>query len=575
MRTGLSIPEVSLITSWRIADRDSSQQPTAPYGMWKALQEGINLLDLYFLDHKDIPWYKQFTHKRNVKEEPHAFAASLDIMELENIAGKLKSELAASYSGKLVGRRPRFAAIATYFPDISLPLGDEDPGSKQRNAAVSALRNTLYLAHSLGCGCVEIVGGAGMPGPRYQGQETPETYRSSRRSALAQSLCEIYDASDPTNPLTALIAADIPLPVIAIELEPGISHLLNKLEEFSFLRDAVAAVAGSDSPACRSLYLNVDVAHAFLLGYTPEHLRASGLALWVAHIHLSDHAGHKGRGGAHASDLTPGTFHKYDEYKPWLQFAIELSRLSNRFSGVIAIEMEACNDDDVMLAAVNTTRRWLQQVNRETYGFSPVKRRAQSLTPADMKTGALLVVDVGKSTDVFFGKDPLGGCLKLQQAIEALCRAVQRAAGSVMSFTGDGFIALFEEAHFSSAESALQTALGVAYRVSTTISQIPEMKGLTGRAALHWGEAYIPASGQLRDQIIGIDVVCAARVCHWLHDVEEGIEDKNLGSLVAVTDIVHKMLPEDIKGWQVYHNKQLPGVRKPFTLYVSSIAQQR
>src|SRR5205807_306851 len=89
-------------------------------GLFQALQEGASLLDLYFLNHFGIPWYAEAAglDVPNICE-PHAFVASLEIAHLNRIAIALRHCLTAWYGGKLVGRRPRFLAFATFFPDIS------------------------------------------------------------------------------------------------------------------------------------------------------------------------------------------------------------------------------------------------------------------------------------------------------------------------------------------------------------------------------------------------------------------------------------------------------------------------
>src|SRR5579862_1323894 len=117
-----------------------------------ALRENLNLLDLYFLNHFEIPWYENATGDRRtsltILSEPHRFAASLNRRDLQCIADKLRATLVDYYGGKLVGRRPRFAALATFFPDAS------SVDETRRRKAVKALRNTLYLSGLLGVQCV-------------------------------------------------------------------------------------------------------------------------------------------------------------------------------------------------------------------------------------------------------------------------------------------------------------------------------------------------------------------------------------------------------------------------------------
>jgi hypothetical protein len=165
------LPEVSLITSWHggasppapppagAAHRDSPPPADPPTGLTHALRNGHGLLDLYFLSHTDLNWYMQVAdRKRKWKEKekncPLCFAASLERPEIERIANALLDVFIDAYVGRLIGPRPRFAALATYWPLIC----DVDP--ELRSLSIKALQNTLVLARCLGCRHVEIVGGA-------------------------------------------------------------------------------------------------------------------------------------------------------------------------------------------------------------------------------------------------------------------------------------------------------------------------------------------------------------------------------------------------------------------------------
>ena len=240
------MPEVSLITSWAASPVCSPDLP--PYkqpvllGMAEALRQGIHLLDLYFLNHFDIPWYSTAAKRSELETptEPHKFVSSLTTSELQQIARELRKYLAEWYEGRLVGRRPRLASFATFFPDIS----SED--EERRHRAVRAIRNAVYLAGALGAHCVEIVGGSGVPTPDYDGLESPENYRNIRWRALVKSINEIYTIDAAIDDSLARLKKDKGnLPYLAIELEPGTPFLLGDLMAFKKLYEDVKVEAES------------------------------------------------------------------------------------------------------------------------------------------------------------------------------------------------------------------------------------------------------------------------------------------------------------------------------------------
>lgn len=573
-------PDVSLLSSWTTAPPyplSLIQSVVAPLGLTLALQEGISLYDLYFLNHRDIPWYTHCIRKKKGKmeQEPHRFAAGLTKTELETIAEHLQKLMTEHYGGKLVGRRPRFAAVATFFPSIS------DIDDNKRNEAVKAIRNTLCLAGNLGIAHVEIVAGAGVPGLDYEEDDTPDDYRAKRMAQLVRSIKEIYTFSPEDNSekqgdiCIALNSLDKDgrLPYLAMEIELGPSFLINRLPEFKKLRDLLRRHPLAYDKLC----LNVDVAHAFLTGYDVSSLDAD-LKKSIAHIHISDHGGDARNGGMHAADLRPGRFHFFDypsppksaktsgevlrvDYQSWLKLAIELRRnrsTYSRYSGSIAIELEACHDINEVLSAIQLTRQWLRECGQTQQGkavSSPIKPE-----------GALLVIDLGNSTQEF-AKTPE----QLDNLVQALCKIVLAHGGSVMSYTGDGFIALFEKNHFKDDATAARNALDAALQVCRYVQEFLE-NDITIRAALHWGEAiYIPTSGPLRDQIMGAAVICTARLCDWLGHVVEPAEWKDeRKTLIGVTQTFFQQVEDHaIEGhkWRYWGDKDFKGLSEPSDIY--------
>jgi len=357
-------PHISLITSWMVPMQNCGTDEL-PLGITAAVEMGLPLLDLYFLDHADIPWYAAAAKcpREQAPGDPHAFVAGLRVPEIEQIFKALSVRLDLS--------RLRFAAFATFFPLISLPDGEGKP-PYDRHGAVRALRNTLYLAGLLGVPCVEIVGGARIPVIGADGRPKltapVDCYDVCRRRELARSLAAVYHLEDPDNPLRQLRTANKSLPVVAMELEPGSAFLMNSLEEYGKLCQAVQDCPDPGANlAVQHVKLNVDIAHAFLIGYTVDDLQP--IKQHIAHMHISDHAGHYYRRqpqgtdyavGVHAMDLVPGTFHRPDEYQPWLALAQELLDLPGGcFSRAIAIEMEACNNPGRIVEAYHTVQSWM------------------------------------------------------------------------------------------------------------------------------------------------------------------------------------------------------------------------
>ena len=143
-----------------------------------------------------------------------------------------------------------------------------------------------------------------------------------------------------------------------------------------------------------------------------------------------------------------------------------------------------------------------------------------------------------------------------------------------MSFTGDGCIALFEERHFASQIETINAAVDAAHRIGELVfskRHTRRYKDMTARIALHWGEAYIPPSGRLRDQIIGGDVVCATRVCDWLGRVVETATSPDLrNTLIGMTDAFHLLCygsQEPTQEWTRHLEVELKGLASQTAIY--------
>jgi class 3 adenylate cyclase/sugar phosphate isomerase/epimerase len=552
------LPEVSLISSWHVPALKHRNAEDLP-ALRVALQNRIPLHDLYFLGESDIGWYQKACGMQKTKGTPLQFAASLEKEHLDRIAAALTSFLTKHYRGPLVGLRPRFAALATYWPFISLPE-EEDTGetgapTRLREQSIKAIRNSLYLARALGCRHVEIVGGSAVPEhPDYRKKKTnAEAYRAKRLEVLAAALCEVF--KDKFDTMFRNVAPER-WPYACMEVEPGRSYLISTLEDFQDFLELLQKTSG-ESPASKQVLLNADIAHILLSDGEIDKKRKIFESLaeqdLLGHIHLSDHA------RSHAADLTPGVYHFFQQYKPWLEVAVKQTRKqskekslkASRFSRVISIELEACNDIHEASRAIGKVNRWLEEIRR---ALVESEQPNNQIDP-QVLNGALMVVDIGNSTKAFFS-DPLDNVSArghdLARLVSLVCRSVHNNRGSVLSFTGDGVIAFFDEQHYDSAEETTSKSLeaagairklvdietnSMADRIERADQDKRVSRNITLRAAFHYGLVFVPSSGHLRQQAIGRNVVIGARLCDWISKaIETSVPDEDRGIIVAMTE---------------------------------------
>lgn len=508
----MELPEVSLISSWHSPPPKQAQAVPDLLALRLGLEQQIAQHDLYFLNHTDIPWYQKVLEEAGKQgspalgsrqlKSPLQFAAALRPEDVDVLAAALIRFLAEHFKGRLVGPRPRFTALATYWPLISLPAG---AGREElRGLSVLALANSLLLASKLGCHHVEMVAGSAVPEDPGTAVDANQA-RQERTNALCLSLRETFDRVESAG----AFADDARRPGICLEIEPGEVYLMDKVERFAELRSELEK---RHFPWMDRVLLNLDLAHMMLTqgaeGQSGSQVqetaaRRPDIMPWIGHMHMSDHA------RTHAADLCPGTYHFYPDYRPWLELALDLCRTENsRFSGVIAVELEACGDIFEVVRAVGKTRRWIAHTARNR------ALEIQETTPRLLE-GALLVVDIGNSTACMTDTSPV----LIEHCVTHICKAVHAHRGSVYSFTGDGVIALFDAAHFGSkreaarhARLAVESLPGRIGKFITTHPDQPAQPYL--RASLHWGtEVRVPTGGPLRYQAIGRDVVIACRLC--------------------------------------------------------------
>ena len=607
------MPEVSLITSWylpppllhaRAADDAGAGEPPLPSTLEAlriALNQQMGLLDLYFLDDSDVAWYWQILNEEEPMPEegyPSAlkFAAGLTPPQVKKIADALSGFVAKHYEGRLVGPRPRFAALATYWPHLSMPQEWSHPCldmtvDPRPEESVKAVRNALLLASHLGCRHVEIVGGSALPELKTRPGGEPllaeqlqsealqkalrdkNLARKARHDTLVKNLAAVYTdpvefhKPDGERRLWAEFAAlredgRDGVPKLCLEVEPGKPFLINSVECYVEVRRDLLK---KHPLIANHVLLNVDIAHMMLCEGDEQRAGAhcqmevicrggtlGNIKHLIGHMHVSDHA------RTHASDLTPGTYHFFHDFLPWLKLAIELTAdPESNFSGVIAVEMETCADIHEAARSVGRIRRWLEAAPHfdilppapegaplpPTTPISPASSPAATpAAPGDssadgrMMQAAIVVVDVGNSTRWALtsgaqaeGATPSAAsaedsavAIKIEKMVNELCQKVHAQRGSVLSFTGDGAISVFDPQHFSSdemcARAALRAGLDMADGLRMMIQE--ENDPRTIRVSLHWGRVYLPTTGALRFQAIGRDVILACRLCGAVKKLE-------------------------------------------------------
>lgn len=556
-------PFISLVTSWHVpAPQKQGTPETAlpPQGVALAMRGRIGLLDLYFLNASEIPWYAQAAHIENPAADPLSFTAALKREEIDAIALALTALMTDEYAGRLIGPRPRIAALATFFPQIS------SSEAAEVNKAVCAVRNCLYLASRLGARHVEIVGGAALPESDTERciEHDPDDYYRKKLRQLANSLSRIYNQKGLSDAFDTLPAERKPF--VCMEIEPGEAYLIRDVVSYVTLRGHLVnsefeVIDRGFAPvkASEHVLLNVDVAHMMLANGGAakqladiEHHR---LRLWIGHFHLSDHA------RSHAADLRPGVYHSFEEYKPWLQLALDLHNdpAASRFSATIAVELEACHDPHEAARAIGIARRWLNRFAAERRAAPDAKEKELGISA--VRQGVVLVVDLANSTAlVTSGEDKPGetevqkflrGAVELEKLIDALCRVSHRHRGAVLSYTGDGFITFFDDVFFLSPAEAASAALSAGDEMEKIMQERVRGKDKSSthslglRVALHRGDVYVPTFGQLKFQAVGIHVVKAARMCDWLGKIlEPALRTPVPGHLCGATkefyDSLHK-----------------------------------
>ncbi|MCB1236458.1 MAG: hypothetical protein KDM91_15430, partial [Verrucomicrobiae bacterium] len=216
------------------------------------------------------------------------------------------------------------------------------------------------------------------------------------------------------------------------------------------------------------------------------------------------HGAHYKSGGSHSSDVVPGKFHSTVEYEPWIELAVHLCR-EEYFSKTIGIELEACNQLERVHAAKSIIERLID---------AAVPTEGDQSSPE--KEGCILTLDIGNSTKgILFEGGNEGAVSRLQNLIESGVELVFRNQGEIVSFGGDGFIALFEKKRFDRENRVAENTFNAIRCLRDWWIEIRKEKapGLQLRIGVHFGNVSILSTNRLRGQALSLDLVTSVRLC--------------------------------------------------------------
>jgi hypothetical protein len=363
---------VSAITSFCVsldgcADAEPRSSP-AKYALTQLRKWGIQNADLYCFMPGDLPALALAeTSPPRLSDGVAANIAALDVDKL--IRHFRRVDAAPPRSSWFFSER-RIKSIATNLPNIS------NPDAVKRQETVDALKKLLEFAGKIGAPTLEVVSGPNFVRRESPTREWPLLINTSdrvvdmRRRALVDSLLEL---NDHALRLTRRVA-------IVLEMEPGLSYLLNSWEEvkglFRLLDQRITAVEK------RRVFLNLDIGHARLMAQTEPwiflELHQPEWRSRIAHAHISHH-----ELPAHMADLPLRPEHE-DIYQPWIDLVVDawLQRggcpLASR---TIALELEAHLDRRDVETSVDCLQQWVSKSTKRYRGDRTAARRSPGMAP--------------------------------------------------------------------------------------------------------------------------------------------------------------------------------------------------
>lgn len=244
------------------------------------------------------------------------------------------------------------AALATNFPNISNcvdPILWDD--------AKDDLAVCLLVADKLGIRVVEIVCGSRIVVQKPSPQDTkirlsPVDEVSTVKhvqQCFAQGILQAYQRAQ-----AASTGNRFPHVAIALEMEPDILSLVRNISEAESLLVIMDDTLDAENTSVLKdrVGINLDMGHVLVAsdrygsGNKDDFLREFFDVLErnrnrIFHAHIGDHSW-----GAHWCDAPTGKFRLLNNYEHLLQFYYTLTQkpLSRYFTGVLAIEIEACNN---------------------------------------------------------------------------------------------------------------------------------------------------------------------------------------------------------------------------------------
>jgi class 3 adenylate cyclase/sugar phosphate isomerase/epimerase len=443
-------------------------------------------------------------------------------------------------------------ALATNFPDIS----DADP--IRRETAREAVLQAARLAAELGASCVEIVGGYSFDlrersEPGADGQTKPLHIRHDRaigRVLTERRMDHLIESLKELNRSLDYEGIEVGL---ALECEPGAAYLLNDLHRVTGLLDDLPL---KEYP---HIGLNVDIGHMFILAnesgaaigpLVDPHSRLSEelYANRIMHFHASDHT------RSHFCDLEIPSVHTREDFTRWIKLFLDAvsGQPSQYFTSTIAVEMEAARSIDNTVRSARTIREWTDELARIR---NLLARPYKALSRMQNKSCCVVFCDIISSTELLMALSPTRVPEVLSEFIRQVETKVVSHRGFFDKFTGDGFMAIFEQDENEAASDVVQRSLLFANEVRPVgFSVFAGEHDEVAFGGLRVGVSYAPIYFGLmndgpRAQItaVGEGVVLASRIMNECEPneilVSEGVYGNALNKAV-----IHFHKTCDLKG---------------------------
>jgi sugar phosphate isomerase/epimerase len=161
-----------------------------------------------------------------------------------------------------------------------------------------------------------------------------------RKTALSNLMrnCKIICDQIAGLPLSVRIALELePGPIFTMNDENSIGHVLRHLRQGDQLK---------------RVGFNLDIAHWRMAGFGKPQLALAGMSDRIWHAHLSGHHPH-----AHFGDLAPLSINVIADYREWIDFLAELPQGDEKYSGVVALEIEAIANFNMLCQALADARQ--------------------------------------------------------------------------------------------------------------------------------------------------------------------------------------------------------------------------